>query len=229
MSAALYAGRIRLHPMPYRRSKDRNPAGEKELRDLRRRYEETESEIRELVARAVDGDALFLRATAEDALDALAAEQPAEAIYAAYHAGYDKAAGYAEQKSVTEGPDALAQGLELKLAEAIEENRRRIADAFDDVDEDNLPDKQAEAVTAHVDDADRAWPLAAWASLQIRTLGRRASSRGIRDGSGSGQVQFSSHGTTHPTCAPLEGEIFPAATAPEPPMHEGCEHTLEPV
>lgn len=229
MSSALYVGRIRMHPMPRRRSKDRNPPGEKQLRDLGGAYEEAEAEIRGLVADSVGGNAADLRSQAKEALDALAALQAGEAIHAAYLIAYDKAAGHVEKKSVTEGPDALAAGLESNLGQARDESKGRLDGAFEDVDEENLPDKQAEAVTAHVDDAGRAWPLGAWASLQIKTLGRRATSRGTIDGVGTGKVRFSSHGTTHPTCAPLEGEVFPAATAPEPPMHEGCGHTLEPV
>lgn len=222
---ALPPGRMRM------RAKDKNPPGEADLRAIKGRFNEAEAEIRRLIGEAIDGNADALRDQALTTLDDLRAEKVSDAVQGAYAQAYDHAADKISQgrAASTDPVGGLADSLETKLASALDTAQRNVKSAFADVNPDNLDDKEAEAVTGHVDEAGRAWPVGAWAAMQITTLGRRATSRGVKDAAAGGLVQVSEHGTTHPVCAELEGEIFPAADAPEPPFHEGCEHMLIPV
>lgn len=212
---------------------DWNPPGEAALRTLADAYESTEAEIRGLLAKAVKGRREKRLSDAMAALGVLRGEDPVTALQEAYAASYDAAVAKLEEKAagepVSDPIGELVTSLRAKLAEGLRETESRLPGAFRSVDEDTLDEIADGAVVAYIDEADRNWPLGAWAGMNIATLGRRATSRGTLDAVGDGQVQVSSHGTTHPTCEPLEGAIFPAASAPEPPFHAGCQHTLIPL
>lgn len=220
-----------LSPGTIWRAVKEKPAGEAHLRAIEARFREVEGEVQDLLRQAVNGSVEARLGEALEALDTLRGEQPAEAVRTAYEEAVgsvdlDRSASPRfEARSV----DDMAEGLDKKLRDAIEEAERRAPDAFRAVDKDNLAEKLKEAVVGHVDEAAREWSLSSYASNQLRTLGRRATSTGIKDGVGDGYVQFSSHGTTHPACKPREGKIYKASEAPTPPIHENCGHMLIPV
>lgn len=210
--------------------KDANPPGEADLRAIAKRFTEAEAHVRSLLAQSLDGNSEALKAEALHTIEALRGEKADEALGVAYAHAFDKAVAKIEEKAATTDPiGGLAKSLTDKLTSAVDRAKRGTRKAFDEVTSDNLDEMAAEAVTGHVDEAGRAWSIASYASMAISTIGRRATSRGIRDAVGDGQVEVSSHGSTHPICSELEGQVFPAATAPEPPYHEGCQHMLIPV
>jgi hypothetical protein len=210
-----------------RRSAEK-PDGEAHLRAIAARFREVQGEVQDLLRQAVDGQHEARLGEAMEALDSLRSERPEEAVATAYSEAVDVAR--IEEKAAADSPvKDLAYGLREKLRQAIDTAEGNAPDAFRNVTEETLEEMLAEAVVAHVDDADRSWSLASWAENQINTLGRRATSTGIKDGVGDGYVQFSSHGSTHPACRPREGKVYKAKEAPTPPLHENCQHTLIPV
>lgn len=212
------------------RSADRTPPGEADLRSIIKRFAAVENQVRSLLVEASTGGHEAPLGAALTALYGLRGERVGEAVNLAYEAAYEKAVDDIEAKRATSpGAERLADSLSEKLKTAISEAEARCKDAFPRVNAENLGQLSQEAVTAFVDKADRQWSLGAYAQMQIHTLGRRATSRGIKDASAGGLVQVSSHGTVNEICIPLEGQTFPATSAPEPPFHEGCTHMLEPL
>lgn len=214
------------------RSEPRRVEGEAQLRRMIDHFEKVEGEVRDLVKAALTEPVEKCVGRALEALDTLRLENPGEALAAAYEAAHLEASDAIETKSEQSTPERvrkLADSLEKRLGQAVDTAQTNATDAIRSVDEDNLPEKQDQAVTAFVDDADRDWSLSSYASNQIRTLGRRATSRGTIDGVAGGRVQFSEHGSTYPACRAREGKIYPASSAPEPPLHENCQHTLIPL
>jgi|GEM_PF-655748 len=205
-----------------------NPAGEAHLRAIAGRFRTVEGEVQELLRQAVEGQREARLGEALVALDSLRGERPEAAVADAYAAAFDGV--IVEEKAENTDPvKDLAYGLRAKLQEAVDTAESNAPDAFRSVSEDNLDEMLSKAVVAFVDDAEREWSLGSWAANQINTLGRRATSTGIKDGVGDGYVQYSQHGTTHPACKPREGKIYKASDAPTPPLHENCGHTLIPV
>jgi len=229
MIEALYMGTMEMRRLPQARSATVNPAGEAELRAMAGRFEDAESRVRTLLVEAISGDRSALLAEALDTYRDLKAEQAEEAVFAAYGAALDEALSFEEKAAGSDTVGPLAASLQRKLEDGIAEAEGRARAVFPTVTEETLEDDSHEAVTARVDEADRRLAIGGYAAGLIATLGRRATSRGTKDGAGGGNVQFSSHGTKHPACAPLEGKIFPAASAPEPPIHDKCQHLLTPV
>ena len=91
----------------------------------------------------------------------------------------------------------------------------------------SLTDWSLEAVTADVDRQGKRWPLGAWAGMNCRTIGRRASSRGTLHRVGpDGKVKVSDHNTTSEVCKPLEGKTFDVFDAPTARFHPHCKHYL---
>jgi phage portal protein BeeE len=220
-------------PMPPKRESraaDANPPGEAEIRTLVGRYSAVEAEVRELLRNAVRDGREHSLGKAMEALDTLRQEKPEQALVAAYSDALDNAVAVIEEKAATRDPvEPLIESLDKKLGDAITQVEDNAQEAFRSVDKDNVAEKEDQAVTAFTDEAGRNWALSSYAGTQIRTLGRRATSRGIKDGVGAGVVEVSSHGTQHPECQRLEGKRFPAASAPEPPYHENCQHMLVPI
>lgn len=204
------------------------PAGEARLRTIARRFADVEADVRRLLADAVRGRREALLAQALEAVDGLRAERVADAVHEAYEAAYGATLSELEEKASTADDPVtpLADALEQKLNAGVAEASSRMPDAFRGVTADNVDQRGDDAVTAFEDDAGRRWPLGAFAANRIHTLGRRATSRGVKDAAAGGDVQVSSHGTKHPVCKQLEGRAFPAVDAPEPPFHDGCQHTL---
>jgi hypothetical protein len=89
--------------------------------------------------------------------------------------------------------------------------------------------REHDAVTAFEGNDGTRWALGAYAAMEARTIGRAATSRGTRDALGTELVEVSAHGTTNPICQELEGETFPADSAPQPPFHPNCTHVLIPA
>lgn len=212
------------------RAVDANPPGEAEIRTLVGRFQAVESEVRQLLRGALENGREHSLGMAMEALDSLREEKVEQAIVAAYSGALDNAVAAIEEKAVSGDPvNPLVDSLDEKLRNAISKAEQSAQDAFRSVDKDNVDEKEDEAVQAFTDDAGRNWALGAYAGTQIRTLGRRATSRGIKDGVGVGTVEVSSHGTSYPECQRLEGKRFPATSAPEPPYHENCQHMLIPI
>lgn len=211
------------------RTADQRPPGEADLRGIVTRFEEVEAEVRSLLVEATTGNRDRLLGNALTALSSLRSEKVEDAVHLAYEAAYDNAVVDIEAKRYSPGAERLAESLSKKLADGITEAEGRTKDAFPKVDQENLPDLSQDAVTAFVDEADRRWALGAYAANEVHTLGRRATSRGIKDAAAGGLVRYSSHGSVVPICIPLEGKVFPATSAPEPPLHSGCQHMLEPL
>lgn len=209
------------------RSADTSPPGEADLRSIVARFEAVEAEVRSLLAEATVGDRERLLGKALTALGSLRGERVADAVYVAYDTAYDNAVEDIEAQRSSPGAERLAESLDEKLAAAVTEAEGRSKEAFPEVDQDNLEDLSQDAVTGFVDEADRRWAIGAYAAMEAHTLGRRATSRGVKDAAAGGLVRVSSHGTKVPICVPLEGKTFPATSAPEPPFHEGCQHMLE--
>lgn len=221
-------GGIELHHYGHHlRSKHTHPPGERDLRAIADRYALAEAEVRAELELALDDLSDRPKDNALEALDALRDEDPESAVNTAYAESFDHAL---EEKALGGDPVGdLATSLASKLSEAIDRAQEGVRKAFSQVTEDNLDEMEGEAVTGFVDEAGRAWPIGAYAGMTIATLGRRATSRGVKDAVGEGFVQFSEHGSDHPICSELEGQVFPATDAPEPPIHEGCQHMLIPV
>jgi hypothetical protein len=233
MTERLFMGAMEMRRLPgaaARSAAEITPPGESALRGIIRRFEEAEVHVRGLLAEAVTGDRSRLLAEALEAIGALRDEQVEDAVHEAYETAYEGAAGDIEAMSrSSQGTENLAGSLDEKLTEATYKAEEGSRSAFPTVDEDNLEESSQEAVTGLVDEDERRWPLGAYAAMAAHTLGRRATSRGIKDASAGGEVRISSHGTLVPVCKPLEGKVFPAVSAPEPPFHEGCQHMLEPL
>lgn len=204
---------------------------EADLRALARRFEESERRVRALVAEAIDGDRRRLLREILLVLAELRTLDVGQAVESAY-VGAARAVnlltkgepGNADVRAVRD----LAGSLAKKLDEGPQEAARRAREAIVSVTSDNLEDAQHEAVTAHVDDDGRRLPLGSYAAMETNTIGRHASSRGIRDAVGDGLVTISSHGTNVPVCIPIEGVTMPASS-PLPPYHPGCGHTAYPA
>jgi phage portal protein BeeE len=211
------------------RAKDQDPPGEADLRGIIERFEEVEAEVRSLLVEAITGDRGRLLGRALIALNSLRSERVEDAVHLAYEAAYDNAVADIEAQRSSPGAERLAESLQEKLMAAITEAEGRSKEAFSKVDQDNLTELSQDAVTGFVDEADRRWALGAYAANEVHTLGRRATSRGVKAASAGGMVRISSHGTKVPICIPLEGKVFPATSAPEPPFHSGCEHMLEAI
>lgn len=210
------------------RSADQHPAGEADLRGIIKRFEEVEAEVRSLLVEAITGNRDRLLGLAVTALNSLRSERVEDAVYLAYESAYDGAVEDIEaQRASAPGAETLAESLSKKLADAVTEAEKRSKEAFPKVDQDNLTELSQDAVTGFVDEADRRWSLGAYAANEAHTLGRRATSRGVKAAAAGGLVRISSHGTKVPICIPLEGKVFPATSAPEPPFHSGCQHMLE--
>lgn len=211
-------------------AKPHPPAGEASLRAIAGRYALTESEVRDLLAEAPSGDRDSLLNTALGLIDALRAEDTDAAMDEAYIGAHDSARKKLEGRAVENFSIApLAESLAQKLTDALDEAAKRAKHAFGNVTEDNLDEMSQEAVTAKEYEDGRKMGLAGYGLMTTSTLGRRATTRGTLDAVGAGQVQFSSHGSHHPVCSELEGQVFSAFSAPEPPIHEGCQHTLIPL
>lgn len=215
------------------RAKDASPPGEASMRALIGAFVSAERDIRELLTKAIKGRREKHLSDAISILAELRKEDPTEALQAAYADAYDDAALKVEEKAqgdaISDPIRPLTDALREKLDEGVSETESRLGKAFRSVTEENYDDVATSALVAHVDDANREWSLGSWADMTISTLGRRATSRGIVNAVGRGQVQVSSHGTTHPVCQPLEGVVFHAQAAPEPPFHPGCQHMLIPL
>lgn len=204
---------------------------EADLRALARRFEESERRVRAIVAEAVDGDRRELLREILVALAELRALDHEHAVENAYVGAARAVNLLTRGEPGTADPRAvrhLAGSLAKKLDEGPREAARRARTAIASVTEDNLEDAQHEAVTAHVDDDGRRLPLGSYAAMETNTIGRHASSLGIRDAVGGGLVTISQHGTKVPVCVPIEGVTMPA-TSPLPPYHPGCQHTAYPA
>lgn len=207
------------------------PPGEAPLRALRGSYRDVESTITGLLDRAVGGSREKLLGEALEALNGLRKEDAAEAVQQAYADAYDNATGMLMEENAagTDPAGSLAESLDRKLRDAIDEAESRVPGAFRSATKETLEDAKREAVIGHVDDAGREWSIGSYADMQISTLGRRATSRGVVDAVGGGNVIVSAHGTSHPVCKALENQTFPAQSAPQPPFHPGCGHMLIPT
>jgi hypothetical protein len=202
-----------------------HPAGERGLVELARRFASVERRVRVLLARAPGGDRRRLLTAALEELIGLRRLDPGEAVAAAYLAAFRRIRSGGEAGAVGD----LAGSLARKLDDASLTAQTSAREAFRVVVPENFEEVEAIATTAYIGEDGSRWPLAAYAEMQTRTIGRRATSRGTVDAVGEGFVEVSSHGTTNPVCIELEGERFPAAAAPQPPFHPNCEHILEPV
>lgn len=210
---------------------DAKPHGEAALRSSIAAFERAEGDVRELVRREGnvterrDAALAVLRGLRDEPVD----DHLADAYSDAFESALDRLDGKEPRAEINADVAALGQTLREKVHGALDEAERRTGEAFTrvgDGDADKLADQ---AVVGHVDVAGREWSFAAYGSNQMRTLGRRATSRGVKDAAGGGMVQVSEHGSNHPICSQLEGQTFPAFMAPEPPFHEGCQHYLVPV
>lgn len=232
MTERLFWGAMEMRRLPgaERSSSQVKPPGEEALRGIVGRFEETEAQIRRLLGAAIDGDRESLLAEALEAISSLRDERFEDAVFEAYDTAYEDAADEIEAQS-RDGlaPDSLAESLHKKLTAATEEAEKRSEKAFPEVTEDNLESISHEAVTAMVDEEERNWTLGAYAAMAALTLGRRATSRGIKAASAGGELRISVDPNSCPICLPFEGETYPANSAPEPPFHERCGHMLEPV
>lgn len=209
---------------------DKYPNGESDLRKIVDRFREVERRIRSLLADAVTGDRVELLESALSEIGSLRNEEFEGAIHTAYEAAYERAAAQLGRASV-ENPNAeeLAASLAKKLGSSLRQVEQHAKKAFPKVNGENLVEQSNEATTGLVDEAGKRWTLGVYAAMLGHTLGRRATSRGIKDAAAGGEVRVSEHGSTDPICAPLEGKVFPALDAPEPPFHEECSHMLEPI
>lgn len=232
MTERLFLGAIEMRRLPgvERSSSQAKPPGEEAIRGIVKRFEETEADVRRLLAAAVDGDPEALLTEALEAVSALRDERFEDAVFEAYDTAYEDAADEIEAQS-RDGlaPDSLAESLDKKLTAATEEVEARSKKAFPEVTEDTQEELSQEAVTALVDEDERNWSLGAYAAMAALTLGRRATSRGIKAASAGGELRISVDANSCPICLPYEGDTFPANSAPEPPFHEHCGHMLEQV
>ncbi len=209
---------------------DAAPKGEEELRAIVSRFEDADSQVRSLLAEAITGDREALKQRALKEIKALRSERLEDAVQLAYESAYDSAVEDIEAASRRNpSADSLAESLQEKLSAGLDKAEDRADQAFDEVNAENLAEKGQDATTALVDDAGKRWSLGAYAAMLAHTLGRRATSRGIKDAAAGGTVRFSTHANSSKICAPYQGKEFPATSAPEPPLHEGCKHMLEPL
>ena len=201
------------------------PAGEADLGALSERFAQAEARVRALLAKAPAGDRRKLLTEALAILVALRHEDTRMPVIMAYLAAFRAV----RRGGVAQDARDLAGSLALKLDRGARTASGAAREAFRTVTRENLEQIAATAVTAHVGKDGTRWPLGAYAEMQTRTIGRRATSRGTRHAVGAGFVEVSSHGTKNPICAELEGQQFPAESAPEPPFHPNCQHVLIPV
>ncbi|KAA0275391.1 MAG: hypothetical protein EDQ89_00215 [Acidobacteria bacterium] len=125
-------------------------------------------------------------------------------------------------------PDAvrdLAGSLAVKLDRGAEEAAGRASEAFAAVTADTVEDHEHEAVTAYEDAAGRRWALGAYAAMATSTIGRQATTLGLVDALGDRLVVVEGS-STDAICGPLIGNTYPAAAAPQPPFHAGCNCAL---
>lgn len=67
---------------------------------------------------------------------------------------------------------------------------------------------QQQGITAFVDRAGRHWSLTDYGNMAVRTTARQAEVAAALTSSENDLWQISSHGTTCPVCAPLEGRVY---------------------
>ena len=67
---------------------------------------------------------------------------------------------------------------------------------------------QRQGITAFVDKAGRHWSLTDYGNMAVRTTARQAEVAAALTSSENDLWQISSHGTTCPVCAPLEGRVY---------------------
>ena len=67
---------------------------------------------------------------------------------------------------------------------------------------------QRQGITAFVDRAGRHWSLTDYGNMAVRTTARQAEVAAALTSSENDLWQISSHGTTCPVCAPLEGRVY---------------------
>jgi hypothetical protein len=200
-----------------------DPPGEADLRQLAGRFDYTERQIRGLLARAPNGDRRAPLAAVLGLLVALRQLDMRRPVIRAYLIAFTAVGNGGELRE----PRDLAASLHMKLDQAAVTASQHSRGALRTATADNLEETTQQAVTAYTDAQGKRWPLGAYASMETHTIGRHASSRGTLDAVGPrGHVTVSSHGTHNPICLPLEGETFPAATAPQPPFHPHCKHYL---
>lgn len=187
------------------------PPGEDDLGALARRFEDVERRVRALIARAPEGDRRKLLTEALNLLVALRREDfrgPVISAYLAFKRGGDAGA-------VAD----LAGSLAKKLDRAAQTASANAREAFTKVTQDNVEELANAGVVAHEDDRGTRWALASYAALQTATLGRAASSRGVRD-SKPKTVTIEVSGC--PYCQEFEGTYAIAEVPGWPPFHPSC-------
>ncbi len=132
-------------------------------------------------------------------------------------------------------PDAVAaRGIAGPLVDRLDKAARSAAEgtreAMRTVTPENLPEAVRTSTTALVDRDGRRLLLGDYAQAVTVHASRQAETAGLVAGlEPEALVRFSRHGSTHPKCRPLEGQVFKVSVAPRPPIHPGCAHKLEPV
>jgi hypothetical protein len=192
------------------------PPGETDLRTLAKRYENAESQIRELVARAPSGDRRALLLTALQTLIVLRKLPARGPIVTAYLTEH--------QFGASTAVDDLAGSLAKRLDDAVRRAQAGSRRAFRHVTEDNLDELRHEAVTAHETPDGSRWTLGSWATMQTSTLGRTASSRGVAHSVGQGGRVTINIGK----CQLCQGQASegPIGQVRLPPFHNSCSCTV---
>jgi hypothetical protein len=188
------------------------PAGERELRALARRFADAERRVRGLLARAPEEDRRELLREALLVLAQLRRLQPERAVETAYLAAFARG----DVRRVRD----LAGSLSSKLDKAAQTAHGQARFAFRDVTPDNVEEMSHQAVTGYVDDAGRRQTLAPYAAMLTATIGRQATTRGVRD---SRPTVVTITGGSCDVCADYQGEWQVAELEAWPPYHPSCD------
>jgi hypothetical protein len=114
----------------------------------------------------------------------------------------------------------LAGSLAVKLDRAAQSAADAVRSTFPKATAENIAEMAEQTTIAHVDRRGNHWSLGHWAMMNTQTIGRQATSRGLRDAVGNGGKVIIETGECD-YCETFAGEAV-IGTDPLPPFHPSC-------